>query len=83
VFGLHFNFLITPEMTALYVKYEGKLQRSATAPETIVAAVAAKVNWKNQCEYRALSARPVPTTKSPRPNREEPDPKAIEYPTSQ
>ena len=38
---------------------EGRLwQRSATAPETMVAAAAAKVNWKNQLIQSAAADGP-------------------------
>ena len=37
-----------PVRKALYAAYAAMEHRSATAPLTIVAAVAAKANWKNQ-----------------------------------
>ena len=36
------------EMMALYTKYETNFVRSAMAPETIVAEVAANTNWKKK-----------------------------------
>ena len=40
-----------PVITMLYTKYAKNWTLSATLPDTMVAAVAAKTNWKNQVGY--------------------------------
>ena len=52
-----------PVRNAEYPAYATMEHRSATAPETIVAAVAANANWKNHDSYVNLCSNPFPRKK--------------------
>lgn len=60
------------------MRYAAKLQRSATAPEMIVAAVAANTNWKNQWD-KWSSGKPI-ESQYVRPTYGLPVPYAMAYP---